>query len=112
MVLDSLSIICELMNRHLLSVFLSVSLLSLLAVGSLSAGERPNIILILADDMGVGEMSHTGGLVPTPALDRMAEEGMSFTLTQFVGLHADAIRNPDRALQLAQPSQARGPQQR
>ncbi|MEM1441947.1 MAG: hypothetical protein AAGF67_06365, partial [Verrucomicrobiota bacterium] len=32
----------------------------------------PNIILILADDMGVGEMSHTGGLVPTPALDRMA----------------------------------------
>ena len=77
--MDSLSIICELMNRHLLSVFLSLSLLSLLAVGSLSAGERPNIILILADDMGVGEMSHTGGLVPTPALDRMAEEGMSFT---------------------------------
>ena len=56
-----------------------LSLLFLLAAGSLSAAERPNIILILADDMGVGEMSHTGGLVPTPALDRMAEEGMSFT---------------------------------
>jgi len=39
----------------------------------------PNIILILADDMGVGEMSHTGGLVSTPALDRMAREGMAFT---------------------------------
>ncbi|MEM1296453.1 MAG: arylsulfatase, partial [Verrucomicrobiota bacterium] len=39
----------------------------------------PNIVLILADDMGVGEMSHTGGLVPTPALDQMAKEGMTFT---------------------------------
>lgn len=40
---------------------------------------KPNIILILADDMGPGEPSHMGGLVPTPALDRMAKEGMRFT---------------------------------
>ncbi|MDF2378572.1 MAG: arylsulfatase [Verrucomicrobiales bacterium] len=48
---------------------------------SLTQAEKsqPNIILILADDMGVGEMSHAGGLVPTPALDQMAKEGMSFT---------------------------------
>ncbi|VGO11729.1 Arylsulfatase [Pontiella desulfatans] len=42
-------------------------------------GELPNIVLILADDMGVGELSAAGGLVPTPALDRMAREGMNFT---------------------------------
>ncbi|MEO0448508.1 MAG: sulfatase-like hydrolase/transferase, partial [Verrucomicrobiota bacterium] len=53
-----------------------------LALGSLLAcasAEKPNIVLILADDMGVGEMSHTGGIIPTPALDQMAREGMRFT---------------------------------
>ncbi len=40
---------------------------------------KPNIILILADDMGPGEPSHMGGLIPTPALDKMAAEGMRFT---------------------------------
>ena len=40
---------------------------------------RPNIVLILADDMGPGEPSHAGGIIPTPALDRMVNEGMRFT---------------------------------
>ena len=51
----------------------------LLAVTNCIASKNPNIILILADDMGPGEPSHMGGLVPTPALDRMAKEGMRFT---------------------------------
>jgi arylsulfatase A-like enzyme len=51
----------------------------LLAVINCFAAKTPNIILILADDMGPGEPSHMGGLVPTPALDRMAKEGMRFT---------------------------------
>ncbi len=51
-----------------------------LLIGSLArAAEKPNIILILADDMGVGEVSHMGGLIPTPAIDQMAKEGMRFT---------------------------------
>ncbi|MDX1680947.1 MAG: arylsulfatase [Akkermansiaceae bacterium] len=45
----------------------------------LLASPTPNIVLILADDMGPGEPSHMGGLVPTPALDRLAAEGMRFT---------------------------------
>jgi arylsulfatase A len=44
-----------------------------------SVGARPNIVLILADDMGPGEPSHAGGIIPTPTLDRMAREGMRFT---------------------------------
>src|SRR5210317_469154 len=46
---------------------------------SAEKSEKPNIVLILADDMGVGEVSHNGGLIPTPALDQMAKEGMRFT---------------------------------
>ena len=42
-------------------------------------GKLPHVVFILADDMGPGEPSHMGGLVPTPALDRMAKEGMRFT---------------------------------
>ena len=41
--------------------------------------DAPNIILILADDMGPGEPSYAGGIVPTPALDRLVKEGMQFT---------------------------------
>lgn len=41
---------------------------------------RPNIILILVDDMGVGDVGCYGGKVaPTPHIDRLAAEGTRFT---------------------------------
>jgi len=45
------------------------------AVPSLLAA-KPNIVLILADDMGLGDVScyGTGGLVKTPHLDKLASE--------------------------------------
>lgn len=41
----------------------------------------PNIIFIMADDMGYGDVSalHPGSKIRTPHLDRMAREGMIFT---------------------------------
>jgi len=49
------------------------------AVPSLWAA-KPNIVLILADDMGLGDVScyGTGGLVKTPHLDKLASEGRRF----------------------------------
>jgi uncharacterized sulfatase len=45
-----------------------------------AAPARPNILLILADDLGYGEPGSYGQkLVPTPHLDRLAAEGMRFT---------------------------------
>jgi arylsulfatase A-like enzyme len=40
---------------------------------------RPNVIVILADDLGPGDLSCYGGLIPTPHIDRMAAEGVRFT---------------------------------
>ena len=42
---------------------------------------RPNILVILADDMGYSDPGCYGGELSTPALDRLADEGMR--LTQF-----------------------------
>ena len=45
-----------------------------------SAAEKPNIIFILADDLGYGELGCYGQkIIQTPNLDRMAAEGMRFT---------------------------------
>ena len=58
---------------------LILSLLAPLLLGVSSAADRPNLIFILADDMGYGDTAHAGGIVPTPHLDRMAAEGVRFT---------------------------------
>src|SRR5687768_9057086 len=44
-----------------------------------AAEVRPNIIVVLADDLGWGDLSSYGGKVPTPQLDAMAREGTRFT---------------------------------
>ena len=40
---------------------------------------RPNIIVILADDMGYSDLGSYGGEIDTPNLDRLAEGGLRFT---------------------------------
>lgn len=54
---------------------------------------QPNIIVVLADDFGFGDLSSYGGEVPTPHLDRLAREGTRFT--QFYV--ASPICSPSRA---------------
>ena len=54
--------------------------LFLCAFSSVAAkASRPNIILIMCDDMGWSDIGCYGGEVQTPTLDRMAREGMRFT---------------------------------
>jgi arylsulfatase len=43
------------------------------------APERPNIIVILADDMGYSDIGAFGGEIRTPVLDRLARDGRQFT---------------------------------
>jgi arylsulfatase len=50
-----------------------------LPMQALAAAKRPNIILILADDMGFSDLGCYGSEIQTPNLDRLAARGMRFT---------------------------------
>lgn len=52
----------------------------------------PNILLIMTDDAGYGVAGTFGGVIPTPALDRVANMGLRYT--QF---HSTALCSPTRA---------------
>jgi arylsulfatase A-like enzyme len=71
------------MNRVArLLVVVSLSIGSPLSAGATfaAAAEKPNIIFILADDLGYGDLGCYGQkVIQTPQLDRMAAEGMRFT---------------------------------
>jgi len=42
--------------------------------------QKPNLLLILTDDMGYGDLGCYGGKdIPTPNLDRLAAQGTRFT---------------------------------
>jgi len=43
------------------------------------SGKRPNIILIMADDMGYSDIGCYGGEIHTPNLNRLAAGGVRFT---------------------------------
>ena len=61
------------MNKKAMAAAVSV----ILAGGAHAAQqERPNVIVIIADDMGYSDISPFGGEIPTPNLQAMAEQGM------------------------------------
>jgi arylsulfatase A-like enzyme len=52
----------------------------------------PNVLLIMTDDSGFGAPSTFGGVVPTPALDRIAKNGLRYT-----NFHSTSLCSPTRA---------------
>ena len=50
----------------------------LLLTFGLSAMDKPNIILIMCDDMGYSDIGCYGGEISTPNIDRLAKEGVRF----------------------------------
>lgn len=57
-----------------------------------NGAERPNILLILADDLGWSDLGCYGGEIPTPHLDRLAKDGMRFTQ-----IYNNSVCGPSRA---------------
>jgi arylsulfatase len=52
----------------------------------------PNVLLILTDDQGYGVSSAFGGVIPTPAVERIARNGLRYTQ-----MHSTALCSPTRA---------------
>ncbi len=62
--------------RAAFTIFLALAL----RCGAGLAAGKPNIVFILTDDMGYGDLGCNGGsLVPTPNIDALAREGIRFT---------------------------------
>lgn len=79
------------MNRLFLASLLG--LLAWLSALSGQADQRPNILLIVADDMGFSDPGAYGGEISTPHIDALAAEGLQFT-----NFHVAATCSPTRAM--------------
>ncbi|MGL5386240.1 MAG: arylsulfatase [Enterobacterales bacterium] len=61
------------MNKKAVAVAVSGALSGLVHAAD---GERPNVLIIIADDMGYSDISPFGGEIPTPNLQALAEQGV------------------------------------
>lgn len=60
--------------------------------GPAIATEKPNVIIVIADDLGCGDVSAYGGKLKTPNFDRLAREGLRFNR----GYAASSTSSPSR----------------
>lgn len=68
------------MTRQRDIVLLALTALSLMLCGQGVAADKPNIVFILADDLGYGDLGCYGQeVIRTPHLDTLASQGMRFT---------------------------------
>ncbi len=77
-------------RRLLLATTVAISPLA--AIGSAAAAERPNVLLVLLDDLGYSDLGCYGGELPTPNIDRLGQGGLRFT-----GMTTSARCCPSRA---------------
>lgn len=65
-----------------------------LGLGAAHSAPPPNIVIVLADDMGYGDLGcyNAGSKIPTPNMDRLAREGIRFTDAH----SASAVCTPSR----------------
>ena len=56
----------------------------------------PNVIIFLLDDVGFAQVGSFGGLIETPNIDRLAENGLRFN-----NFHTTALCSPSRATLMA-----------
>ena len=62
-----------------MKTFLLLTSVLLLAASELAADPRPNLIVIMVDDMGFSDIGCYGSEIPTPHLDALAAGGLRFS---------------------------------
>ena len=74
----------------------SVGLLSITAFAQQQPDRRPNIVLIVTDDMGYADIGAFGGEIATPNIDALAADGVRFT-----NFYTHASCSPTRSMLLS-----------
>ena len=69
--------------------------LTLFCSFNLLSANKPNIVIILTDDLGWGDVSYHGGFIPTPNIDQLAKDGLE--MNRF---YSNPICSPTRASML------------
>ena len=72
----------DLVNQFSNSLPMHKVLFAILVMASISClgkGDRPNFVIIMADDMGLSDLGCYGGEIATPHLDQLAQNGLRFT---------------------------------
>lgn len=67
------------MKNYSIIAFFSIFFLAPMSLIGASNSSKPNILIILADDMGYSDTGCYGGEIATPNLDAMARDGLRFT---------------------------------
>lgn len=68
------------MKRAYITFFIYITFLILFPSAlSGAAATKPNVVIIMADDLGYGDVGYQGGDVPTPNIDSIARGGVTFT---------------------------------
>ncbi|MEH6509065.1 arylsulfatase [Halopseudomonas aestusnigri] len=81
------------MHRPLLRLLPALGLSILLPLNTAGADSRPNILLIVADDLGFSDLGAYGGEIHTPNIDQLAASGVQFT-----NFHVAATCSPTRSM--------------
>ena len=83
----------ERVTRMLAAAVLASSLLTLVQTLGEAQGRRPNIVLIVADDMGYADVGFQGSRdIPTPNIDALARSGVRFTDAYVSGPYCSPTR--------------------
>lgn len=62
-----------------LIALLAITAYALASITTASAADRPNVVILLSDDLGYKDIGCYGGPVKTPTLDKLAQSGVRFT---------------------------------
>lgn len=83
-------------NARFRRLGLAFSLLAASALATASETEKPNFLLIVADDLGYSDIGAYGGEIETPTLDALADEGIRMT-----NFHTAPTCSPTRSMLLS-----------
>ncbi|MGZ8994061.1 MAG: sulfatase-like hydrolase/transferase, partial [Burkholderiaceae bacterium] len=83
------------MQKALCAAFVAAALAAPAVAAAADAPRRPNIVVILGDDLGFADLGAYGSEIRTPAIDALARQGVRFT-----NFYTHASSSPTRSMLL------------